>query len=191
MSQLKKNGYTTSKGKLIGAHVDGTVVNAFKDGTGTNINVPVLKDVMTNNRAVQQAKNATKEATEEKAKEEKEEFEEVFDWIENRIDKFKRKFDKWLKQAETAVTSGFITKYYKKAANAAKKELSTYGKVYNRYMKEANAVGLDENYAKKVRNGTIDIETIKDEDLANKIQKYQEWYIYYAPLSGNRWRYSI
>ena len=122
----------------------------------------------------------------EKAKEEIKTFEKVIDHIERRIDKFKRKFDKWLKQAETAVTSGFITKYYKKATSAIKKELSTYGRAYNRYMKEANAVGLDEKYAKKVRNGTIDIETIRAEgseedvkqyeELADKIQKYQEWY---------------
>ena len=69
--------------------------------------------------------------------------------------------------------------------------MSTYGKAYNRYMKEANAVGLDKKYRDKVKNGTIDIETIQDEALADKIQKYQEWYIYNAPLSGNRWRYSI
>lgn len=189
MEQLKKNGYTTGRGKLIGAHAEGTVVNAFKEGTGTRPNLLNLKDVTTNNRAIQQAKNAAKEtekAAEEKTEKEKEQFEEVFDWIERRIDKFKRKFDKWIKQAETAVTSGFITKYYKKATSAIKKELSTYDKAYSRYMKEANAVGLDENYAKKIRNGTIDIETIraegseeevkKYEELADKIQKYQEWY---------------
>ena len=184
MAQLKKNGYTTGKGKLIGAHADGTAIDAFS--TGTRINLPNLKDVTKNNRVIQQAKKESQKAAEEKTEEEIEQFEEVFDWIERRIQKFQRLFDKWIKQAETAVTSGFITKYYKKATNAIKKELSTYSKAYSRYMKEANAVGLDEKYAKKVRNGTIDIETIraegteedvkKYEELADKIQKYQEWY---------------
>ena len=195
MEQLRKNGYATGRGKLIGAHADGTINAYAGTGNGYRINMPNLKDVMENNRAIQQAKNESKKAVEEEAKEAaeqvKEASEEVFDWIEKRIESFKRKFDKWIKQAETAVTSGFVTKYYKKATNAIKKELSAYGKAYGRYMKEANAVGLDKKYRDKVKNGTIDIETIQDEELAEKIQKYQEWYNYYAPLSGNRCRHSI
>lgn len=178
MEQLKKHGYTTGRGKLIGAHAEGTV-NAFKSGTGTKINLPNLKDVTANNRAVQHAKNAAKETSEavsEKAEEEKEAFEEIFDWIDRRIKNFQRKFDKWLNQAETALTSGFITKYYKKAAKSLSKELKTYGKAYNRYMKEANSSQLSRKYKKKVKNGTIDIENIKDEKLADKIKKYQEYY---------------
>lgn len=184
MEQLKKSGHTSGRGKLIGA---------YATGTGTRVNLPNLKDATTNNAAITQAKKGMKDAVKDVSDsvkdatdDTKEQFEEVFDWIERRIEKFQRLFDKWVKQAETAVTSGFITKYYKKAANAVKKELSTYGKAYSHYMKEANAVGLDERYAKKVRNGTIDIETIraegskedvaKYEELADKIQKYQEWY---------------
>ena len=120
------------------------------------------------------------------SQETKKDFSETFDWIERRIKKFQRAFDKWLKQAETAVTSGFINKYYKKAFSSAKSQLSIYGKAYNRYMAEANAVDLDEKYAKKVRNGTIDLEEIhahgteeevkKYEELAEKIKKYQDYY---------------
>lgn len=116
----------------------------------------------------------------------KKEFSEFFDWIERRIKKFQRSFDKWIKQAETAVTSGFVNKYYKKAFSSAKSQLSTYGRAYNRYMAEADSVGLDEKYASKVRNGTVDLETIraegteedvkKYEELAEKIKKYQDYY---------------
>lgn len=120
------------------------------------------------------------------AQETKKDFSETFDWIERRIKKFQAAFDKWLKQAETAVTSGFVNKYYKKAFSAAKSQLSIYGKAYNKYMGKANSVGLDEKYASKVRNGTIDIEEIrahgtedevkKYEELAEKIKKYQDYY---------------
>ncbi len=161
------------KGKT---HADGTVHNAFNEGTGTNVNLPNFRDVSTNNKAIKAARQEEKKATKEKEKKEKEVNEEIIDWIERRLKKFQRLFDKWLKQAETALTSGFITKYYKKATSSLKNLLTTQGKAYNRYMKEANAVGLDETYAKKVRNGTIDIQTIKDEDLADKIAKYQEYY---------------
>lgn len=176
MEQLKKNGYTSGRGRLVGAHAEGTI-HAYD--TGTRINIPHLKDVSENNRAIQHAKNASKEAADavkESAEEEKEAFEEIFDWIERRIKNFQRKFDKWLNQAETAVTSGFITKYYKKAAKSLNKELNTYGKAYKRYMKEANSAGLSRKYRKKVKNGTIDIESITDEKLAEKIKTYQDYY---------------
>lgn len=202
MEQLKKNGYTSSRGKLIGAHAEGTI-NAYA-GTDTYTKYNRGNVLLDWESSPANPKNNTKKDVKdakEKAEEEKEIFEEVIDWIERRVKNFQRKFDKWVKQAETAITSGFINKYYKKAFKAEKKELNAYGKAYNRYMKEANAVGLDEKYAKKVRNGTIDIEAIraegtendtkKHQELVDKIQKYQEWYIYYAPLSGNRRRDSI
>ena len=196
MEQLRKNGYTTGRGELVGAHAEGTV-NAYNGlNTYTTYNKHLVDRDWQHNpanpkNAVKQTQQAVEQAAEETAEEIEEVSEEVFDWIERRIQKFQRLFDKWVKQAETALTSGFITKYYKKATAAIKKELSTYSKAYSRYMKEANAVALDAGYAKKVRSGTVDIETIQDEELAEKIQKYQEWYIYYAPLSGNRWRHSI
>lgn len=177
MKQLKKNGYTAGRGKLIsGAHADGTVHNAFNEGMGTKVNLPNFRDVSTNNKAIKAARQEEKKETKEKEKEEKEATEEIFDWIERKIKRLQAAFDKWLKQAETALTSGFITKYYKKAANAMSQLLTTQGKAYNRYMQEANAVGLDETYAKKVRAGEIDIQTIQDEELADKISKYQEYY---------------
>ena len=48
---------------------------------------------------------------------------------------------------------------------------------YERYLKEAESVGLSEEYAFKVRNGLIDIETIKNnEELVEQINLYQQWY---------------
>ena len=47
---------------------------------------------------------------------------------------------------------------------------------YNAYMAKANSIGLDESYASKVRNGSMDIENIEDDDLKTKITDYQKWY---------------
>ena len=47
---------------------------------------------------------------------------------------------------------------------------------YNAYMAKANSIGLDESYASKVRNGSMDIENIEDDDLRTKITDYQKWY---------------
>ena len=172
---LQKFGKISSFGKMLFGGNANMKGSSYVGGIigGTNPATGKLYQKSSNSNTV---KKATEEAAKETAEQAKEVSEEVFDWIEKRIEYFKRKFDKWIKQAETAVTSGFITKYYKKATNVIKKELNAYGKAYNRYMKEANAVGLDKKYRDKVKNGTIDIETIQDEALADKIQKYQEWY---------------
>lgn len=106
----------------------------------------------------------------------KDAFKEVFDWIERRIKYFQNKFDKWLKQAETALTSNFVEKYYKKASKQSANLMKTYDKAYERYIKEANKSGLDKKYKKLVQKGKIDIETIKDEKLAEKINEYTQWY---------------
>lgn len=103
-------------------------------------------------------------------------FEETFNWLERRIKNLQRLFDKWLKQAESALTGQFINKYYKKAKKSLKKELNAYDKSYGFYMNKAKETGLDESYAKKIRNGTLDIETVTDQKLAEQIKDYQEWY---------------
>lgn len=185
MQELKKNGYTSGRGKLIGAYAKGSGP-AYEAGTDATHFYLTNAAVGTTSPRVSNADNKFNDAAKEKAEEEKELFEEVIDWIERRLKNFQRKFDKWVKQAETAVSGKFITRYYKKATNAARKNLSSYDNAYNQYMAQANAVGLDEHYARKVRNGTIDIEMIRAEgseddvkkyrELADKVKKYQEWY---------------
>ena len=103
-------------------------------------------------------------------------FEETFNWLERRLKNLQHIFDKWIKQAEAALTGRFINKYYKKAEKSLKKELNTNAKSYDFYMNKAKESGLDESYAKKVRNGTLDVETVTDKKLAEQIKDYQEWY---------------
>lgn len=55
-------------------------------------------------------------------------------------------------------------------------EISLQDKAYNRYIKQANSVGLSSEWVKKIKNGTIDISTITDDGLIEKIQEYQKWY---------------
>ena len=55
-------------------------------------------------------------------------------------------------------------------------EISVQQQAYSRYLQQANSVGLSESWAKKVRNGEIDISIIQDEDLAEKINEYSKWY---------------
>lgn len=47
---------------------------------------------------------------------------------------------------------------------------------YAYYLDKANQVGLDAGHVEKVKNGTIEIESIGDEDLKKKVDDYKKWY---------------
>lgn len=53
--------------------------------------------------------------------------------------------------------------------------INTNQQAYNRYLAQANSVGLSENYASQVRNGSLNIESISDENLKKKIDDYEKW----------------
>lgn len=103
-------------------------------------------------------------------------FEEQIDWIETAIDRIERAISR-LDLKATSIFKGWTerTSALNDQISQTTKEISLQESAYNRYMQEANKVGLSENYASKVRNGTIDIETITDEDLNDKISDYKEW----------------
>lgn len=104
-------------------------------------------------------------------------FEEQIDWIEIAIDRIERAISR-LDLKATSIFKGWTerTSALNDQISQTTKEISLQESAYNRYMQEANKVGLSENYASKVRDGTIDIETITDEDLNDKISDYKNWY---------------
>lgn len=105
------------------------------------------------------------------------ETEEVVDWIEKLIDRLERKLEHLEKVAgSTYETWETRANSLVEALEVTKQEIDAQRAAYDRYMAEANAVGLDEGYAQKIRDGAIDIETITDEELKNKIDKYDEYY---------------
>ena len=62
------------------------------------------------------------------------------------------------------------------ALTQIQKEISVNQNAYNQYMAQAKAVGLSETYAKQIRNGSLNISNITDENLKDKIDKYQEYF---------------
>ncbi|MCC8051536.1 MAG: phage tail tape measure protein [Clostridiales bacterium] len=105
------------------------------------------------------------------------EFEESFDWIEIAIDRIERAISSLdLKVSSVYKTWSTRNTALKDEINKVSEEIETQQAAYQRYIKEANSVGLSSKYKKMVQNGTIDISTITDEDLYDKIQEYQELY---------------
>ena len=112
-----------------------------------------------------------------KASEEAEKFEETIDWIETKIARIERVID------QLDVKASNVYRSWSERNTTLANQISEVGneidiqqKAYDRYMQEANSIGLSETYASKVRNGTIDIETITDESLKEKIDDYQKYF---------------
>lgn len=168
---LQKYGKISSFGKMLfsgSAKIKGA---SYAGGTAGRLTFGGAS-----NSSASNANGDTGSASSPSSKDAEKPFEQFFNWLERRLKNLQRKFDKWIKQAETALTKKTINRYYKKAAGSMKKELNTYGKSYDYYMAKARETGLSETYAQKVRNGSLDPETVNDKTLAEQIANYQEWY---------------
>lgn len=102
---------------------------------------------------------------------------ETFDWIEvainraeeqiSRLDKVvENTFDNWTNRSKA------LNDEISKTAD----EIGLQKKAYQGYIDKANSIGLSDDYKRKVQNGTIQIETITDDKLKEKLQDYQNWY---------------
>lgn len=104
-------------------------------------------------------------------------FAEDLDWIEVLLDRIARK----VKLLDSVTSSAF--KSMGKRAESSAKQISTISQEieyqrqgYNEYLNAANSINLSEGYKELVRNGKIQLETITDKELNEKIQKYKELY---------------
>ena len=99
----------------------------------------------------------------------------IIDWIEIAI----KRIERAINRLATVATSPF-----KKLAerisstndelSAMRRELEIQQAGYDRYMQQANSVGLSSDLQERVLNGAIDINEY-DEDTAKLISDYQEW----------------
>lgn len=107
----------------------------------------------------------------------KDDFEETVDFVEIAIKRITEAVDRLKVKAESIYKT--LTKRNTAAADEIAmitNQIGVQNKAYDKYMQQANAVGLSESYAEKVRNGSIDVSLITDEDLADKIKDYQDFY---------------
>ena len=102
--------------------------------------------------------------------------EDLLDWIEIKISRI----EDAISNLDTTATSVFASwsnraKDLSSELSKVTEEINIQTKGYDRYIKQANSVGLKESIAKLVRNGKIDI-TKYDESTREKISDYQNWY---------------
>ncbi|MBQ8559400.1 MAG: phage tail tape measure protein [Tyzzerella sp.] len=148
-------------------------INDFHFGNtenGKNRNYTPSSNITDNyNNALENIKEANKKANKE--------FSESFNWIDIAVKRLQRT----ITNLSDMVSSTWLSwtkrnAELKKQISAVNTELGLQNDAAKTYEALANGVTLDESYKRLVRNGALDISTITDEDLADKIKQYQEYY---------------
>lgn len=102
---------------------------------------------------------------------------ETFDWIETALSRIQRTITN-LGKTVSATWKSWTDRNsaLKSQISSVTQEINLQANAANKYLSLANSVGLGEGYKSLVRNGTLDISTITDENTINAIKQYQEWY---------------
>jgi len=106
-----------------------------------------------------------------------EETKETFDWITVKISRLERAIEQLNKKA-TNVYKSWSSRNSNLVSEISKvtSEVTLQQQAYDRYIQQANSIGLSSAWSEKVRNGVVDISTLTDKDLIDKIKNYEEWY---------------
>ena len=153
--ELFKNGRVTSDGGRGRALVEGT---AFVKGGGKFYN-------STTGESYGSDSDSSKD------------FEEILDWIGVIIDRVERSIDKFDQQTNNIYKSwSSRNTALQNQIFEVDREIGLQQQAKSKYKAAANGVGLSSDWAEKVRDGAIDIDTITDEALADKIKSYQKYY---------------
>lgn len=125
-------------------------------------------------------KNTGKTYTKTTGSDSDNDFEETFDLIETAISRVERAIDKLDLKANSLYKSWSTrNKALSNEISKVGEEINLQEKAAKEYLAAANGVGLSSAWKKKIQNGQVDITTVKDEVLAEKIKDYQTYYELY------------
>lgn len=189
--ELLSQGFTKSRGKgnpslpglpafLEGsAFAGGSGGGGFRGGASKSSSSKKKSSKSSSKSSSNSSSSSSKSNSSSNSSADKEETKETLDWIETKLDRIKRKID----ELDTTASSTYRT--WSKRNEALSSELSKVTEkislqqqAYDRYIKEAESAGegLSSDWIDKIQNGKIDIETITDSDLKEKISDYKNWY---------------
>lgn len=188
--ELLKNGHVTSGGgraRVVGQnYANGT---AYSAGTWTMGNV--------GNGNVKGSGSSTKKATSKKSNTSKaksssgsntksnsnpdssdsaEKSEELLDWIETLLSRTSRLTELATSAVDRALGLSNKQNALVDAVTKTQNEITTNQNAANKYFAQANSLDLAQGYVDKIKNGTLDIESITDDNLKDKISKYKDYY---------------
>lgn len=183
--ELLTKGSIRSRGKAL---LSGTAYGDGMPKIGTSSSSSKKKNTTKGSNSKTKKKGKGKGTTKKDTKK----FKETFDWIEVAIDRIERAIESVDLKASSAYRSwSNRNKNLKTEISKVNTEITKQNEGYKRYNKQAEKVSKsaiknakDGGYTKKewntlkekAKNGKIDISTIKNEKLANRIKEYKEWY---------------
>lgn len=194
--ELLSKGFTPSRGtaRLSGtAHLEGTAYVSDKGGNKlTSSSSSKKKNTTKSSNSKTKKKGKGKGTTKKDTKK----FKETFDWIEVAIDRIERAIDSLDLKASSVYRSwSDRNKKLKSEISKVSTEITKQKEGFKRYNKQADKVSKSakanaskegftkstwNSLTKKVREGKIDINTIKNEKLAERIKEYQQWWNFHA-----------
>lgn len=102
---------------------------------------------------------------------------ETFDWIETKISRLQRSITNFGKTVSATWKSWTDrNSALKSQISAVTSEINLQQQAADKYLSLANGVSLSGTYKELVRNGSLNISTITDENTIDAIKKYKEYY---------------
>ena len=102
--------------------------------------------------------------------------EKVFDWVEKSLSNIGRVIDSIAAKAKSIFSLwGERDMSLAKQIEETRRQISLQQQGYDKYMEKAHSYGLDFETELKVAIGGIDISTVTDEALVEKIEGFEEW----------------
>lgn len=176
--EILKNGYVTgSHGKL--AYNSGSAFSSgnwvFGNTGNGNLGGTRYKSYSSTTSKKTSAKSVSDTAT-QAAQTASEVAEDLYNFVEILLTRTKELTKRLTDAIDDAVSLSDKMSKNSSALSQIQKEISVNQQAYQKYLAQANAVGLDEGYASQIRNGSLNIENITDEDLKKKIEDYKKWF---------------
>ena len=184
--ELFKNGYVTSGGgraKIYGesfaygsAYASGgrlpSSISSKKKNTSSN--KPSKKS--NTSKAKSSSGSNKKSNSNSKSSNSAEKSEELLDWIETLLSRASRLTELATSAVDRAVGLANKQNALVDAVTKTQNEITTNQNSANKYFALANSLELAPGYVDKIKNGTLDIESITDDNLKDKISKYKDYY---------------
>ena len=199
--ELLKNGYVTSgggRGKLQGgAFVSGTAFGNGSPGIHKN------NGVMTSNKTKKENKSSSSKSYggssrsssggstrsssggSSSSSDAKSTTEEVVDFIKIMLSRLSRMTELATDAIERAVGLANKQAAAADAIGKATNEMVHNQRAADAYLAKANSISLSDAYKNQIMNGSINIDTITDEDLKKKISDFQSYYESYLSARDN------
>ena len=167
--------YANGTAYSAGTWTMGNVGNGNVKGSGSSIKKATSKKSNTS-KAKSSSGSNTKSNSNSKSSGSAEKSEELLDWIETLLSRASRLTELATSAVDRAVGLANKQNALVNAVTKTQNEITTNQNAANKYFAQANSLGLAQGYVNKIKNGTLNIESITDDNLKDKISKYKDYY---------------